>query len=171
MQWSLVNGSRWADTSRMSSLVFASSVFSRPHMSKALFALDTVKTCCWVMTCVQHEVMWFKDLKHNEQHCLTSAHQWLMVLLLKHRMAQGVCPVGRSWHSLTPISSDHLFLFGGFTTDKQPLSKSFQKDFVFVFFSKSLNYCLVTLKSLYIPSTSCDVLWSCSLWPAAELTE
>ncbi|OXB64051.1 hypothetical protein ASZ78_001671 [Callipepla squamata] len=37
-------------------------------------------------------------------------------------MAQGVCPVGRSWHSLTPISSDHLFLFGGFTTDKQPLS-------------------------------------------------
>ncbi|XP_008935624.1 PREDICTED: kelch domain-containing protein 2, partial [Merops nubicus] len=37
-------------------------------------------------------------------------------------LPQGVCPVGRSWHSLTPISSDHLFLFGGFTTDKQPLS-------------------------------------------------
>ncbi|XP_062903305.1 kelch domain-containing protein 2 isoform X1 [Mobula hypostoma] len=31
-------------------------------------------------------------------------------------------PVGRSWHSLTTISNDHLFLFGGFTTDKQPLS-------------------------------------------------
>uniref|UniRef100_A0A8C6ZX60 Kelch domain containing 2 n=1 Tax=Nothoprocta perdicaria TaxID=30464 RepID=A0A8C6ZX60_NOTPE len=37
-------------------------------------------------------------------------------------ITQGLCPVGRSWHSLTPISSDHLFLFGGFTTDKQPLS-------------------------------------------------
>ncbi|NWQ81852.1 KLDC2 protein, partial [Columbina picui] len=37
-------------------------------------------------------------------------------------ITQGPCPVGRSWHSLTPISSDHLFLFGGFTTDKQPLS-------------------------------------------------
>ncbi|KAJ7345328.1 hypothetical protein JRQ81_001278 [Phrynocephalus forsythii] len=37
-------------------------------------------------------------------------------------ITQGLCPVGRSWHSLTPVSSDHLFLFGGFTTDKQPLS-------------------------------------------------
>uniref|UniRef100_A0A669PX44 Kelch domain containing 2 n=1 Tax=Phasianus colchicus TaxID=9054 RepID=A0A669PX44_PHACC len=39
-----------------------------------------------------------------------------------HCLNLSVCPVGRSWHSLTPISSDHLFLFGGFTTDKQPLS-------------------------------------------------
>ncbi|NP_001279679.1 kelch domain-containing protein 2 [Callorhinchus milii] len=31
-------------------------------------------------------------------------------------------PTGRSWHSLTPVSTDHLFLFGGFTTDKHPLS-------------------------------------------------
>lgn len=98
----------------------------------------------------------WKITSRKEQRCLAFAHQWLMVLLLKHRMAQGVCPVGRSWHSLTPISSDHLFLFGGFTTDKQPLSKSFQKDFVFVFLNRSLNFCLVTLKSLYIPSTSCD---------------
>uniref|UniRef100_A0A670HL41 Kelch domain containing 2 n=1 Tax=Podarcis muralis TaxID=64176 RepID=A0A670HL41_PODMU len=37
-------------------------------------------------------------------------------------ITQGICPVGRSWHSLTPVSSDHLFLFGGFTTDKQPLN-------------------------------------------------
>ncbi|XP_026554568.1 kelch domain-containing protein 2 [Pseudonaja textilis] len=37
-------------------------------------------------------------------------------------VVQGICPVGRSWHSLTTISSDRLFLFGGFTTDKQPLS-------------------------------------------------
>uniref|UniRef100_A0A8D2MMJ8 Kelch domain containing 2 n=1 Tax=Zonotrichia albicollis TaxID=44394 RepID=A0A8D2MMJ8_ZONAL len=46
----------------------------------------------------------------------------LGVWVHKNRLSQGVCPVGRSWHSLTPISSDHLFLFGGFTTNKQPLS-------------------------------------------------
>ncbi|XP_048830456.1 kelch domain-containing protein 2 [Brienomyrus brachyistius] len=31
-------------------------------------------------------------------------------------------PVGRSWHSFIPVSPDHIFLFGGFTTDKQTLS-------------------------------------------------
>ncbi|XP_051578837.1 kelch domain-containing protein 2-like isoform X1 [Myxocyprinus asiaticus] len=31
-------------------------------------------------------------------------------------------PVGRSWHSLTPVSHDHLFLFGGFTTNRETLS-------------------------------------------------
>ncbi|MBN3298790.1 KLDC2 protein, partial [Amia calva] len=31
-------------------------------------------------------------------------------------------PVGRSWHSFIPVSPDHLFLFGGFTTEKQTLS-------------------------------------------------
>ncbi|MEE6492347.1 hypothetical protein FKM82_016556 [Ascaphus truei] len=34
----------------------------------------------------------------------------------------GANPLGRSWHSLTRASSNSLFLFGGFTTDKQPLS-------------------------------------------------
>lgn len=33
-------------------------------------------------------------------------------------------PVGRSWHSFTPVSSDHIFLFGGFTTDRETLSES-----------------------------------------------
>lgn len=33
-------------------------------------------------------------------------------------------PVGRSWHSFTPVSPDHIFLFGGFTTDRETLSKS-----------------------------------------------
>ncbi|XP_028677834.1 kelch domain-containing protein 2 [Erpetoichthys calabaricus] len=37
-------------------------------------------------------------------------------------VSQQQCPVGRSWHSLIPVSQDSLFLFGGFTTDKQPLS-------------------------------------------------
>ncbi|KAG5265532.1 hypothetical protein AALO_G00243520 [Alosa alosa] len=31
-------------------------------------------------------------------------------------------PVGRSWHSFTPVSQDHIFLFGGFTTNRQTLS-------------------------------------------------
>ncbi|CAI5696247.1 kelch domain-containing protein 2 isoform X2 [Oreochromis niloticus] len=31
-------------------------------------------------------------------------------------------PVGRSWHSFTPVSLDHIFLFGGFTTDRETLS-------------------------------------------------
>ncbi|XP_029937914.1 kelch domain-containing protein 2 [Myripristis murdjan] len=31
-------------------------------------------------------------------------------------------PVGRSWHSFTPVSPDHIFLFGGFTTDRETLS-------------------------------------------------
>ncbi|CDQ78316.1 unnamed protein product [Oncorhynchus mykiss] len=31
-------------------------------------------------------------------------------------------PVGRSWHSLTPVSPDHIFLFGGFTTSRETLS-------------------------------------------------
>ncbi|CAB1330590.1 unnamed protein product, partial [Coregonus sp. 'balchen'] len=30
-------------------------------------------------------------------------------------------PVGRSWHSLTPVSPDHMFLFGGFTTYRETL--------------------------------------------------
>ncbi|TNM95315.1 hypothetical protein fugu_016398 [Takifugu bimaculatus] len=31
-------------------------------------------------------------------------------------------PVGRSWHSFTPVSADHIFLFGGFTTERETLS-------------------------------------------------
>lgn len=31
-------------------------------------------------------------------------------------------PVGRSWHSFTAVSPDHIFLFGGFTTDREALS-------------------------------------------------
>lgn len=32
-------------------------------------------------------------------------------------------PVGRSWHSFTPVSPDHIFLFGGFTTERETLSE------------------------------------------------
>ena len=67
----------------------------------------------------------------TEQAFLCPGHKTALVSLLSvpfPRIVQGLSPVGRSWHSLTPVSSDHLFLFGGFTTDKQPLSKS-QKAF------------------------------------------
>ncbi|XP_073725919.1 kelch domain-containing protein 2 [Misgurnus anguillicaudatus] len=31
-------------------------------------------------------------------------------------------PAGRSWHTMTPVSPDHLFVFGGFTTNRETLS-------------------------------------------------
>ncbi|XP_073656611.1 kelch domain-containing protein 2 isoform X6 [Tursiops truncatus] len=59
----------------------------------------------------------YRDARMNDLHCLNlDTWEW------NELIPQGICPVGRSWHSLTPVSSDHLFLFGGFTTDKQPLS-------------------------------------------------
>uniref|UniRef100_A0A3B4UT23 Kelch domain containing 2 n=1 Tax=Seriola dumerili TaxID=41447 RepID=A0A3B4UT23_SERDU len=39
-----------------------------------------------------------------------------------HEIVPQQCPVGRSWHSFTPVSSDLIFLFGGFTTDRETLS-------------------------------------------------
>lgn len=59
----------------------------------------------------------YRDARMNDLHCLNlDTWEWTELI------PQGICPVGRSWHSLTPVSSDHLFLFGGFTTEKQPLS-------------------------------------------------
>uniref|UniRef100_A0A669D871 Kelch domain containing 2 n=1 Tax=Oreochromis niloticus TaxID=8128 RepID=A0A669D871_ORENI len=39
-----------------------------------------------------------------------------------HEIVPQQGPVGRSWHSFTPVSLDHIFLFGGFTTDRETLS-------------------------------------------------
>ncbi|XP_014873027.1 kelch domain-containing protein 2 [Poecilia latipinna] len=39
-----------------------------------------------------------------------------------HEMGVPQNPVGRSWHSFTPVSPDHIFLFGGFTTQRETLS-------------------------------------------------
>uniref|UniRef100_A0AAQ5ZMH7 Kelch domain containing 2 n=1 Tax=Amphiprion ocellaris TaxID=80972 RepID=A0AAQ5ZMH7_AMPOC len=39
-----------------------------------------------------------------------------------HEIVPQQGPVGRSWHSFTPVSPDHIFLFGGFTTEKETLS-------------------------------------------------
>lgn len=35
----------------------------------------------------------------------------------------GEKPRDRSWHTLTPIGDDRLFLFGGLSSDNVPLSK------------------------------------------------
>ena len=57
------------------------------------------------------------------------SHQWPPTHLLPSNLPfnflrsvpqQG--PVGRSWHSFTPVSPDHIFLFGGFTTVRETLS-------------------------------------------------
>uniref|UniRef100_A0A8C9Z5P2 Kelch domain containing 2 n=1 Tax=Sander lucioperca TaxID=283035 RepID=A0A8C9Z5P2_SANLU len=39
-----------------------------------------------------------------------------------HEIVPQQGPLGRSWHSFTPVSPDHIFLFGGFTTDRETLS-------------------------------------------------
>lgn len=44
-----------------------------------------------------------------------------------HRVPiNGENPKHRSWHTLTPIADDKLFLFGGLSADNIPLSKSIQ---------------------------------------------
>jgi len=37
----------------------------------------------------------------------------------------GLWPIGRSWHTFTPITSGQIFLYGGFTNDQVPLGKYF----------------------------------------------
>lgn len=59
----------------------------------------------------------YRDFRMNDFYYLNfDTWEWHEVI------PQGVTPVGRSWHSLTQASQHTLFLFGGFTTDKQPLS-------------------------------------------------
>uniref|UniRef100_A0A8C8CL27 Kelch domain-containing protein 2 n=1 Tax=Oncorhynchus tshawytscha TaxID=74940 RepID=A0A8C8CL27_ONCTS len=59
----------------------------------------------------------YRDYRLNDLHYIDmDSWEW-------HEMSvpqQG--PVGRSWHSLTPVSPDHIFLFGGFTTYRETLS-------------------------------------------------
>ncbi|XP_056092730.1 kelch domain-containing protein 2 isoform X3 [Rhinichthys klamathensis goyatoka] len=59
----------------------------------------------------------YMDQRLNDLHCLDlDSWEWSEMCVPQHG------PVGRSWHSLTPVSADHLFLFGGFTTDRETLS-------------------------------------------------
>ena len=48
----------------------------------------------------------------------------LLSFLWPHRSVPAGGPSGRSWHSFTPVSEDHVFLFGGFTTERETLSES-----------------------------------------------
>lgn len=69
--------------------------------------------------------VWILRIELGFSNTLLTNHRYYNSAVI-FRIPQGICPVGRSWHSLTPVSSDHLFLFGGFTTEKQPLSESFK---------------------------------------------
>ncbi|XP_053701187.1 kelch domain-containing protein 2 [Synchiropus splendidus] len=59
----------------------------------------------------------YKNYRLNDMYYIDlDTWEWHEVLVPQ----QG--PIGRSWHSFTPVSPDQIFLFGGFTTDKQTLS-------------------------------------------------
>ncbi|XP_067310896.1 kelch domain-containing protein 2 [Pseudorasbora parva] len=59
----------------------------------------------------------YMDQRLNDLHCIDlDTWEWSEMCVPQHG------PVGRSWHSLTPVSADQLFLFGGFTTDRETLS-------------------------------------------------
>lgn len=59
----------------------------------------------------------YKDYRLNDLYYIDlDTWQW-------HEMSvPQLGPVGRSWHSFTPVSQDHIFLFGGFTTERETLS-------------------------------------------------
>ncbi|TRY54222.1 hypothetical protein DNTS_030481 [Danionella cerebrum] len=78
----------------------------------------------------------YRDHRLNDLHCINlDSWQWSQMYGLiesvcecvadsdlTHQCGTGLGPVGRSWHSLTPVSADQLFLFGGFTTSRETLS-------------------------------------------------
>lgn len=51
----------------------------------------------------------------------TTLGVWVTFLPRIH--ANGELPRDRSWHTLTVVSDDKLFLFGGLSSDNVPLSK------------------------------------------------
>lgn len=59
----------------------------------------------------------YMDHRLNDLYCINlDTWTWSEMCFPQHG------PAGRSWHSLTPVSPDHLFLFGGFTTNRETLS-------------------------------------------------
>ncbi|XP_075874158.1 kelch domain-containing protein 2 isoform X2 [Nelusetta ayraudi] len=59
----------------------------------------------------------YKDYRLNDLYYINlDTWEWHDISVPQHG------PVGRSWHSFTPVSSDHIFLFGGFTTERETLS-------------------------------------------------
>lgn len=49
-------------------------------------------------------------------------HSWTEITI------DGELPDGRSWHSFTPISADHVLLFGGYTNSGEPLGDAWLLD-------------------------------------------
>ncbi|CAB1334890.1 unnamed protein product [Coregonus sp. 'balchen'] len=63
----------------------------------------------------------YRDYRLNDLYYIDmDSWEWHEMYAMGSVPQQG--PVGRSWHSLTPVSPDHLFLFGGFTTCRETLS-------------------------------------------------
>lgn len=59
----------------------------------------------------------YMDHRLNDLYCINmDSWEWSEMSVPQ----QG--PVGRSWHSFIPVSNDHIFLFGGFTTNRETLS-------------------------------------------------
>ncbi|XP_073683214.1 kelch domain-containing protein 2 [Garra rufa] len=59
----------------------------------------------------------YMDRRLNDLYCISlDTWEWSEMCVPQHG------PAGRSWHSFTPVSADHIFLFGGFTTNRETLS-------------------------------------------------
>ncbi|XP_078591177.1 kelch domain-containing protein 2-like [Branchiostoma floridae x Branchiostoma japonicum] len=66
----------------------------------------------------------YLETRMNDLHCINlDTWEWSGRITVP-----GGLPLGRSWHSLTPISTNQLFLYGGFTTQCQPLSDGWVLD-------------------------------------------
>ncbi|XP_069772485.1 kelch domain-containing protein 1 isoform X2 [Narcine bancroftii] len=58
------------------------------------------------------------ETRINDLHCLDlDTWTWSGEITVK-----GIRPQGRSWHTLTSVTDDQLFLFGGLSAESQPLS-------------------------------------------------
>lgn len=59
--------------------------------------------------------------RHDDQRLNDLYRLNLSTLNWSQIFVEGNVPVGRSWHTFTPISDRHVCLFGGYTTSQQPL--------------------------------------------------
>ncbi|XP_062568422.1 uncharacterized protein LOC134230596 [Saccostrea cucullata] len=91
------------------------------------------------------------NLRLNDVHCLDlNSLSWSGRLLI-----DGCQPEGRSWHTAVGLSDNRMFVYGGFTTDCQPLSDSW------ILNISSLQWTQLT----YFPQTHCR------LWHTACVTQ
>lgn len=55
---------------------------------------------------------------------LTTALYFFYLSFLNSDISSAFAPLGRSWHTMTPTSDHTLFMYGGFGTNGDTLSKS-----------------------------------------------